>query len=242
MSSRRVEAVICDVYTDRVAEAICESAAEQQADLIVMSTHGHGSSGRSIYGSVADQVVSQSPIPIVLVPTMTPRPWPAQAPLRILVPLDGSRFAEEVLGPVVDLAAATRADLLLIGAVDPGSSLYSGGVPPMESTSEAELHDMRAYLAGVADRLRESGLRVRTDAEVGPAAAVIDGAAQRRHIDLVAMATHGRSGVARLTLGSVASATLQRSGVPLFLVRPAALRPIVTSVRVSTVPAQPSTA
>jgi nucleotide-binding universal stress UspA family protein len=237
----QVEVVLHDVYGDRAAEAICESAAEQQADLIVMSTHGYGGPGHSIYGSVAEQVVCQSPIPIVLVPTMDSRPWPAQAPCRILVPLDGSRFAEEALGSVEALAAAMRADLILIGAIDPASSTFAGSVSVAGSGFETELHDMREYLNDVADRLRPSGLTIRTDAEVGQAAAVIDGAAQRRHIDLIAMATHGRSGVAKLALGSVASATLQRSTIPLLLVRPAALRQRVTSATALAAPRQRST-
>jgi nucleotide-binding universal stress UspA family protein len=225
----QIDAVTHDVYAGSVAEAICEAAAEQRADLIVMSTHGHGGSSRSIYGSVADQVIAQSPIPIVLVPTMSDRPWPAQSSFRMLVSLDGSRFAEDVLGPAGELALALHADLFLIGAVDPSSPQNAGASPFAESAVNAELHDLRDYLGGAADRLRKSGLTVRTDAEVGRAATVIGGAAQRRYVDLIALATHGRSGVARQALGSVASATLRRVATPVFLVRPDALRQPVRS-------------
>jgi nucleotide-binding universal stress UspA family protein len=237
----QIEAVVHDVYGDGAAEAIRDAAAEQQADLIVMSTHGSGSHGDSTYGSVADQVLCESSIPVVLVPTMRHGPWPVQAPARILVSLDGSRFAEEVLGPVAEIAATTQADLILLGAIDPASTPAAGSMSADASGFEMELHDMRAYLDGVANALRASGLTVQTDAAVGPTASVIDGAAQRRHVDLIAMATHGRSGIARLTLGSVAAATLQRSSIPLFLVRPAALRRLTTSTNASATLAPAST-
>lgn len=215
----QIDAVAPDVPTDGVPEGICATATEQQADLIVMSTHGHGRSGHSLYGSVAERVLCQSPVPVVLVPASTRHAWLAQPTFRILVPLDGSRFAEEVLGPIEDLAAALKAELFLVGAVEALASPSMERDPLSASAYERELGEMRQYLDGVADRLRESGIVVRTEVEVGRAASVIDGIAQRRHIDLIAMATHGRRGLNRLLVGSVADKVLRGTIAPLLLYR-----------------------
>jgi nucleotide-binding universal stress UspA family protein len=219
-----IEAVTHDIYMDKVAEGICETIAEQGADLVVMSTHGYGGLGRWLYGSVADQVIRQSPVPIVLVPVTCDHVWEDPVPFRIMVPLDGSAFAEEVLDPVGKLASALKAELLLVGASGPLDYAYADSVPHMRGGFDAALRETRDYLESVAYRVRADGHTVTVDAETGRAGPVIDGIARRRHVNLTAMATHGRSGMARATLGSVATELLQRSTVPLFLWHPMALR------------------
>lgn len=219
-----IEAVPHDVYMDKVAEGICETIVAQGADLVVMSTHGYGGLGRWLYGSVADQVIRQSPVPLVLVPVTCDHVWEEAATLRILVPLDGSAFAEEVLDPVGKLASALKAELLLVGAAGPLEYGYADGVPFTRSGFDAALKETNEYLEGVAARLRAAGQRVTVDAQTGQAGPVIDGIARRRHVDLIAMATHGRSGMARAALGSVATEMLHRSTVPLLLWHPVALR------------------
>ena len=229
-----IEDVTHDIYMDKVAEGICETIVEQGADLVVMSTHGYGGFGRWLYGSVADQVLRQSPVPIVLVPVTCDHDWPAGARLRILIPLDGSTFAEEVLDPVGMLASALKPELLLVGAAGPLEYGYADGIPFERSGFDAALRETRDYLDGVAARLRADGRTVTVDAETGRAGTVIENIARRRHVDLIAMATHGRSGMARLALGSVAAEMLHRSPVPMLLWRPAALRHVVEPATAST--------
>jgi nucleotide-binding universal stress UspA family protein len=219
-----IDAVTHDIYGGNVAEAIGEAIVEQRADLVVMSTHGHSGPGRWLYGSVADQVIRQSQVPIVLVSITCDHVWEDAAPLRIVVPLDGSAFAAEVLDPVGKLASPLKAELLLVGAAGPLEYGYADGVPFQRSGFDAALKETREYLEGIAARLRTEGHTVTVDAETGRAATVIDTIARRRHIDLIAMATHGRSGMARATLGSVTAELLHRSTVPLLLWRPTALR------------------
>jgi nucleotide-binding universal stress UspA family protein len=79
---------------------------------------------------------------------------------------------------------------------------------------------VRQYLSDVAARLEASGLRVTTQAEMGQATSTIVRVALERQVDLIAMATHGRGGMQRIILGSVATDTLRRAEVPLLLVRP----------------------
>jgi nucleotide-binding universal stress UspA family protein len=219
-----IGAVTHDIYADKVAEGICETIVEQGADLVIMSTHGHGGFGRWLYGSVADQVLRQSPVPVMLVPITCDHAWPEGTALRVLIPLDGSTFAEEVLDPVGKLPSALKAELLLVGASGPVEYKYADGVPFVGVGFDAVLKETRHYLEGVATRLRGAGQTVTVDAESGRAGPVIDGITRRRRVDLIAMATHGRSGMARLAMGSVATELLHRSTVPLLLWRPAALR------------------
>lgn len=219
-----IEAVTHDIFTDKVAEGICQTVTEQLADLVVMSTHGHGGIGRLLFGSVAEQVLGASPAPVVMVSAAAERGWSAAGPLRILIPLDGSRFAEEALEPVSMLAASMPAELVLLGATGPLEYGYAESALTVRSGFDAALREAREYLEGVAARLRAAGQTVTVEAEAGRASAVIEGVTQRRHIDLIAMATHGRSGLARVALGSVASDVLQHAAVPMLLWRPAAVR------------------
>jgi nucleotide-binding universal stress UspA family protein len=214
------------VYYDDPAVAIVDGARRQRADLIVMSTHGRGGLGRWLYGSVADRVIRQSEVPVLLVPAVATRPWPRDSLLRILLPLDGSELAEAAIGPAETLAGVIGARLTVLRVVvPPPPSLYGEGYAFIPFDQEAELTEARKYLDEVADRLRTSG-RLRDDGRmfevrtaVGEPVAEIAEAA-RQGADVIAMATHGEGGLARLLMGSVATGVLQRAGVPLLLVRP----------------------
>src|SRR6266540_169598 len=93
-------------------------ARERGADLIVMSTHGRSGLGRVLYGSVADRVVHEAVLPVLLVPAAAEVAWPDEGRLRILLPLDGSDTAERALGPLGELAGATGAELVLLRVVE----------------------------------------------------------------------------------------------------------------------------
>jgi nucleotide-binding universal stress UspA family protein len=197
----------------------------QAADLVLMATHGRSGIGRWLHGSVADAMLRRSPIPTLLVPPEATRPWPTDRPLRILVPLDGSELGEASLGPAGELARQMAADVVLLRVV-----LW----PSFASTDSAEVlafdpHEMidlaRDYLGAVAARI-QPGLTGRVTyrtALARPVCEAIDHVADEEQVDVIAMATHGRGGLARLVLGSVAAGTLQHARVPLLLTRPTAL-------------------
>jgi nucleotide-binding universal stress UspA family protein len=111
-----------------------------------------------------------------------------------------------------------------VGASGPLASAYADGIPSIRTGFGAALHEAHEYLDQVAARLRAGGQTVTVDAEVGRPRAVIESIGRRRHVDLIAMATHGRTGLARVALGSVAADLLHDSAVPLLLWRPAAAR------------------
>jgi hypothetical protein len=100
--------------------------------------------------------------------------------------------------------------------------IYAEGLAYAAYQPEVELDEARAYLEQVAGRLTGQGLSVQWAVEEGYPVTVIANRARERNVSLIAMATHGRGGLVRVVLGSVATGTLQRAGVPLLLARPAA--------------------
>lgn len=224
--------------TDTPAAAILDTARESQADLIVLCSHGRSGLSRWMLGSVAEHVARQSTVPVLVlresgpIPT-GPHPDPEQ-PLRILVPLDGSTLAETAIDP------ATETVLALAGPY--GAALHlTMALTPLETDAAympegLTLLGARTYLGHIADRLSSahpqltvtwsitSGfdtadalLRV---AETGEDAM---GAGPPSRCDLIAMATHGRTGVARWALGSITERVLHASTLPMLVIRPPAL-------------------
>jgi nucleotide-binding universal stress UspA family protein len=215
----------------RPAPAILDEIKIRQANLVVMATHGRGGIGRFVYGSVADEVLRRADVPVLLIPATCERSWPPGRPLRILVPLDRSELSEVALAPAGELARRLGAELILVHVVYYPTYAYSEGYAYLTYDLDTELADATAELEAFADQLRATGTAVRTKAVAGFPIAKIAEIAHGEGVDLVAMATHGRGGLARLVLGSVATGTLQRAGLPVYLVRPAELgRPTVQPV------------
>ncbi len=188
-----------------------------------MCTHGRSGLGRWIYGSGAEKVLAQSPAPVLLIRPIgdiqTPLPELSQA--SVLVPLDGSSFAEAALLHAVALARALDGILLLLRVIEqPTIALSYPEVHAMQQSSAELRQEAESYLQGVAEYLQSEDLLVHTVVREGWPADTIayQGAALRP--SLIVMATHGRSGIARLLLGSVALEVVRRSPLPILLVRP----------------------
>jgi nucleotide-binding universal stress UspA family protein len=135
---------------------------------------------------------------------------------RILVPLDGSRTAEAVLPLVTHLAKADNAEVDLITVITPVA--IWDAVSSMIKW-DAEEKAARDYIRGKALELKETGLKTHSNVAFGPAANAIYDAAKARNVDLIAMTTHGRSGVTRFVVGSVADKLLH-TAAPVLVVRP----------------------
>lgn len=140
---------------------------------------------------------------------------------RVLVPLDGSAVAEAILPFVERIAGPLDAQVLLVRVVEPivaAVALASGEVGGADTLLHQQLAAKR-YLEGLADRLAAKGLRVRTVAALGTPATELIALAGAEKADLIAMTTHGRSGVRRLLFGSVAEQVLRGASVPVLLFR-----------------------
>jgi nucleotide-binding universal stress UspA family protein len=135
---------------------------------------------------------------------------------KVLVPLDGSALAETVLPKAIEMAQESGATLELLTAVETHTL---PGTDPTEAQVKAVQAGER-YLGEVADRLRAAGAKnVSTSVWYGPAAFAIVEAARLHQVDLIVMATHGRSGLGRLVMGSVAESVLRGTTTPILLLR-----------------------
>ncbi len=206
------------------AETIVDYASQTDIQQIVMATHGYSGISRWRYGSVAERVLQSANVPVLLIRAKEGEEGDRQETKRcqrILVPLDGSEMAEQVLLATADVARAIGAEMVLLRVVTLqvyGSSeamWYPGPDGWVEAITQAAV----TYLNEVADSLRERGVGVTIATETGPVAETIIRFAEANVIDLVAMCTHGRTGLVRWALGSVADRVLRGGSTPVLLVR-----------------------
>jgi nucleotide-binding universal stress UspA family protein len=208
-----------------IAEALQGYAAAQPIDLLVMTTHGHGPLTRFWLGSVADELVRRAAVPLLLVRPREAMPDLAHEPAvkHILIPLDGSELAEQVLEPAMALGSLMQADYALLRVIRPAVStdldtpddtLAAALKPPVEELRATA----QAYLDRVAERLRAQAFAVQTRVVAGRQVAVaILNEAQEGGLDLIALETRARRGLARLLLGSVADKVLRGASTPVLL-------------------------
>jgi len=221
-----VETIVA--YGRPVAQ-ILDQVRRLEADGVVMATHGRTGLVHLLYGSVAETVLAESGVPVLLVHARPGQPVaPAFDPMagRLVVPLDGSTFAEaavelafDFLGPVGELVLVS-----VIQAPDHVLEDERGRVLAyLDQEVEDRTREARTYLEEVARRLRlkDPDIHVGVDVQMGEPDAGIITAATERNADLIVMATHGRTGLRRITIGSVAGNVLRAGNTPLLLVRPA---------------------
>jgi len=135
---------------------------------------------------------------------------------RILVPLDGSALAEAAIDAALDIGRGTASKLVLLRAAE--AHTLPGADPTDEQV--AVVREAEEYLAAVSERLTKRGVKdVDTSVWYGPAAAAVIEAAKLKKADLIVMSTHGRSGLGRLILGSVAESVLRGTMTPVCIVR-----------------------
>ena len=202
-------------------DAILKAAHAPDVSLIVMATPVPGSLEQLLFGCLTDDVVRESPVPLLLV---TDRADAAASRRfdRILVPLDGSPDAERALPAATMLAEDTGASLILLHAVEPAPLRARGHAPAAAHVQECQGRaEGRAYLEETAARLRRAVPRVDVRVVSGEPARAIAEVADRE-LAAVAMATNGRGALARLLLGSVEWGVLRRAHVPVLVLGPTA--------------------
>ena len=207
------------------APCILEEARTWQADLIVMSTHGHGPLDRAWLGSVTDAIVRESHSPTLVIRALD-ESAPASVPpfAHILIPLDGSALAEQVLAPARALARLTGARITLLQIVHPWvrATRPMAAARPLPGLRKREIErrcaQARTYLAQTAARLEHADIA--TVVAESTDAREIEQYARQHNVDLLALATHGRSGLKRITLGSVADKLIRGGSAPVLVLRP----------------------
>lgn len=212
---------------------ITRIAAELEAELIVMATHGRGALQRLAHGSVADGVSRRAATPVLLVRVRDTNDHDlVGAPVRrLVVPHDGSETADQAVPVATRYAKALGVPVLLVRAVNPsadvpmaftpagGPDAVSGAV--YEEVLEDEEEAARASLDAVKAEMAGQGVDVATEVMAGTAVAVIG--ELHAQGDVVVMSSHGRSGIGRWLLGSVAEKLVREGTAPVIVV-PAADR------------------
>lgn len=207
-------------------EAILRHAAVDRRTLIAMATHGLSGIHGWVMGSVAYKVVHATTNPVLLIrPTEEGDPGVAVKLGTVLVPLDGSGLADRILPHVVALAKKLSLEVTLVRAYTIPADTYIVGdgfyMDTLTRQQDAFKQEIDEYLTGKTEEIRAAGLnRVSPVSIHGDAAGEIIDFARKTQNSLIAMSTHGRSGLARWLMGSVAEKVVQHSPNPVLLIRP----------------------
>ncbi len=213
------------------AEVILEAAKTEGATMIAMTTHGRTGLDRWAIGSVAEKVARASDVPVLLVRSFRRKKGGGLEPMvpdtlpfrRILVPVDGSPTSMSVIGAAEKFGQLCNSEVLLLHVMPPymppGAMLPGMEAALPVTRPEPVRSNEDAVTKAAADRFRHAGLKTtRLSVEGEPASEIVD-LARNRDMDLIALATHGRSGFGRWALGSVAERVLRSAEMPILLVR-----------------------
>jgi nucleotide-binding universal stress UspA family protein len=219
--------ITADVLHESNAHASATHTAITDMDLVVLATHGHNGLARFRLGDITAALVRWAPAPLLALRTagaaLASEPPPRFQ--RVLIPLDGSALVEQILMPAVALGTVMGAKYTLLYVVEPYRSVSGDPVPYTSRLDDATLAHEQAeaqdYLNGIALLMRAEGLQVQTRVAVArDARTAIRQAALQHEIDVIAMTTHGRGGLDRLLVGSVAAQVLHDSQISVLLYRP----------------------
>ena len=224
-----------------VTAGILDIARDEQCDLIVICTHGYSGINRWRLGRVAAQVARHAPTPVLVVPAhdksekrdKSEQAGSSDEGVRLLITLDGSGLAESALEPALALASALaapeRITAHLLHVVDFFTVMMNDELPEKQpdvtgiGAEEQALEAARTYLAAQAERIQREhpGVTVTTNARLASdvATTIHDVAEGNPAYDYIAMTTHGRGGLQRWAMGSIAERVLHMSKLPLLMVR-----------------------
>jgi len=203
-------------------EEILTYVKQREPDLLVMETEGRTGLRRLAQRSVAEEVLHQVDVPVLLVrPGAAKRSWN-----RMMVALDGSSRSEEILQDVIPLARRLHSSVELVRVALPSIPVWAAA----EAAGGPREEDPTPYLREVQARLLEEGIEARLHAPHGRAAAALLERARDSDASLICLTTHGRSGFERVLLGSTAEEVVHHASCPVLVRR---------SVRVDGIPLEP---
>lgn len=213
--------IITSLEEGPIADVLEGYAARVSPDLIVISSHGRHGIARLSLGSVTDALIRNARVPVLVVkPTPSYlNPHAVDRFQLMVIPLDGSTLAEQILVPAIELAAIEQAEIVLLQVLSPDEDNVAKD--PLHAWWEEDVPLAHAYLAKVAARIRRLGISVTSDIVIGSSVAeAIATFAQSHRADMVAIATHGRSGLRRVMRGSVADELTRNSTTSLLVLHP----------------------
>ena len=222
-----IKATTATSYGD-VAREIVKYANSNKIDLIVMATHGYSRAKQWMFGSITQKVLYGTKIPVLLIKSKSPDV--SVEFNRILLPLDGSPFSESTLPYAVGLAKNTKKEVLLLHICEP-PIVPSYGSRPINPTWKKHRDDMWAEMEGLATSylkktmvaLKKKGIKAKSrviKAQGAEVTKTIMQISKEEHIDLIIIATRGRSGASSWVYGSIANRIVDEFSQPILLIRP----------------------
>ena len=207
-----------------IADALGGHARRHSVDLIVMATHARRGIARIWLGSVADRLIRETGIPVLAVrpPSLATELASGSCFKQILVALDGSALAEKSLKPALALAELEQAEVTLLRVVPSEKDIPVGEMHALIGPARArDTDEAQSYLAGLQVTLAEHRVPIHSAVVVAAdVPAAILGFAETHDVDLVAIATHGRGGISRAMIGSVADRVLSDGGISALILHP----------------------
>ena len=213
------------VLEGKAATEIIGYAEQNDISLIIMATHGRFGIMSWAMGSIADKVLQRVSTPILLIRARAPALKEGKSEMfsKILVPLDGSKTGEAVLPYVSELTKKLKSEVILLQVIASGQHVHTIGGLDYVRFAEQQVESMKAsaqqYLKGVSRRFADTRATVRSEVKFGDSATGIIKLADETDTSLVAMSTHGHTGIERWTFGSVTHKVLHGSNTHLLLVR-----------------------
>lgn len=211
-----------------ISEEIIQYANNKKIDLIVMATHGYSKVKKWMFGSVTQKVLYGTEVPVLLIKSKSPE---AMAEFnRILVPIDGSPFSESTFSYVVELTKKTDKEVTLLHVCEPpivpsyGSNPINPNWKRYRDSMWEEMEKISTtYVNKTAAEFKKKGIQVKSKVvktKTGEVVQTIKQVAKEENIDLIVIATQGRSGVSRMVYGSVANRIVEEISQPILLIRP----------------------
>jgi nucleotide-binding universal stress UspA family protein len=198
-----------------LAGALFKFVESERVSIIVMSTQGRTAMIRWLFGGSIEKTLNNMPVPLLLVRPMYQ---------RIVVPLDGSKWSESAIPRATELARIHDAELTLLHVYQSKSADYAGQwvLAGQQQIAEQSYEQMADQIIALRNRLRQEGLRAREVLIRGgnPAQVICDFVEAEEGISMIVMSTHGRTGLSRWLMGSVAQTVIKNARSPVTLVRP----------------------
>lgn len=196
-------------------KALIDYSDEELVSVVVMSTQGRQSMLRWLFGSRVEESLNQMMVPVMLV-----RPMYDQ----IVVPLDGSRWSESAIARATELARVHDAEVVLLHVYQARGGDYTDQwiLAGHQQIADQPFDQIRDQLVSLRNRLRQEGLKAREVLIRGgnPAQVICDYVANEEDICMIVMSTHGRTGLSKWLVGSVAQSVIKQTRVPVTLVHP----------------------
>lgn len=223
----RIKKVSPVVITGKPADEIISYAEKNDIGLIIITSHGRSGILSWATGSIASKLLQAATVPLLLVRAVKPE-RKVQRPVllnRILLPLDGSEAGEAAVSYVGELMSRLEVEVILFGVVSSGQHIRSVGGLDYISYPEEQLamfkKEAEEYLDGVYRRLkrRKGSVKVTLKVGVGDIGQEILKFAEEKGVSLIAISSHGHSGIEKWVFGSIANKVVQASQSPVLLVK-----------------------